>query len=111
MQVPDTPPEVEEGEVSGDVGVVRLTAVARRMAAIVNNRAASTAPPWTTATVPRWAAATMDRDPGACVPDLRPLTLLSSPNHCLRATTATPASLRLSTIFSFRLRSRKPRAS
>ena len=71
MQDPDTPPEVVEGEASGDAGVVRLIVVARLTAATVNNIAASTAPPWTTATAPRWAGNNGSR-PGRMRPGFAP---------------------------------------
>jgi hypothetical protein len=53
MQDPDTPPAVEEGEASGDVGVVRLIVVARLTAATASSMAVSTAHPWITAIAPR----------------------------------------------------------
>src|SRR3954470_13587380 len=92
MQVPDTPPEVAEGEARDDADVVRLIAVALQMAAIANNTAASTAPPWTIATAPRWVEATTGQGAGVCVPDSLPPTLLSNRNRCLRAITEIPAS-------------------
>src|SRR6478672_7866858 len=110
MQDRDIPPEVVEGEASDDAGVVRRTVVARPTAATASNTAASTALPWTTATAPPWAGTT-DRDRDGCVPDSLPLMLPSSLSRCLRAITATPASLPLLMIFSSRPRSRRRRAS
>ena len=78
MQDPDTPPAVEEGEASGDAGVVRQIVVARPTAATASSIAESTAPPWTTATAPPWAATTAPGRDG-CVPDSLPLTLRVEP--------------------------------
>ena len=51
MQDPDTPPVVEEGEASVGAGVVRPIVV-EPPAVIVNHKAASTPPQWTTAIEP-----------------------------------------------------------
>ena len=71
MQDPDTPPAVEEGEASGDVGVVRLIVVERPTDATASNTAASTAHPWITATAPRWADNNGSR-PGRMRPGFAP---------------------------------------
>src|ERR1700730_5575450 len=109
MEDPDTPPAVEEGEVSGDADVVRPIVV-ECLAVTANNTAASTPPPWITAIEPRSAATT---DPGryGCLPDSCPRTPRSNPNRYRRATTATPVSLHSWMTYFFRLRSRKRRAS